>query len=230
MVSGCSSHEVGRSQTIAVPGIASQRAELMRAAEYECPSLARDASEPAAVERRQVFVELLLLEGPHATVSAARLSDVSRLASDPSLQLLAAPHVMTGLGQRYEQTLVERIGVSHEASLHRMSVLPRETSDGSVVLELDIIMQLANANGAAPAPTATTTLTMAGSEQRLLIGSAALPHQQDRALLLLVKYWRIREPQDLRRIFECKMRQRQDALSKRWRRSRAREQLRGRRR
>lgn len=113
----------------------------------------------------------------HTRVSKARLADVPRLASDPSLQLLAAPHVVPGLSRRHEQTLVERVGVTHEASLYRVSVLPREASDGSVVLELGVTLQLANANGAVPAPTASTTLTMAGSEQRLGLGWVAMPHQ-----------------------------------------------------
>jgi hypothetical protein len=212
---GCSSHEVGAPQTFTVPSTAAACAELLLAAEYACPTLASSTSATPTTGRREVFVELILLSGPPATVGAARLADVSRLANDPNIQLLAAPHVVTGLGQRHEQTLIDRIGVSHEASLHRISVLPSDVSDGTLALELGVTMQLANAGGVVPAPTATATLTLAGGEQRLLLGSAALPHQQDRALLALVKYWRIRGSEDLRRIFECKMRQRQHALSKR---------------
>jgi hypothetical protein len=82
------------------------------------------------------------------------------------------------------------------------------------VLELGVTLQLPNVNGAIPAPTGSTTLTMTGTEQQLLLGSAPLPHRRDRALLALVKYWRINDDRDLRNIFECKMRQRQDELSR----------------
>jgi hypothetical protein len=156
-----------------------------------------------------------LFEGPVATVSSARVSDWSRLAKDPSLQLLAAPHLVATLEQGTDITLVERIGVSHEPSLYRLALLPRESSEGSLVLELGVTLQLPNPDGAAPAPTGVAKLTMTGAERELLLGTAPLPHRQDRALLALVKYWRLRDTQDLRGIFECKMRHRQAELRRR---------------
>jgi hypothetical protein len=151
--------------------------------------------------------------GPSATVAAAKLSNLTQLARDPSLQVLAAPHIVGELEHGTELTLVERIGVSNEATLHRLKVIPREATDGTLVLELGVVLQLPNSNPAAPAATANTSLTMSGAEQRLLLGSAPLPHRSDRALLAVVKYWRITESADLRHIFQCKMRQRQHALS-----------------
>jgi hypothetical protein len=186
-------------------------AEVFRALAYECPQLAEPA--PSAQARQQVFTELIVLEGPSATVKAARSNDLSQLAHDPSLRLLATPHYVGELDQRAEQTLVEHIGVSDEASLYRLSVLPRETSEGALVLELGVTLQLPNPSGAAPVPTGSATLTMTGPKRQLLLGSAPLPHRQDRALLALAKSWRIDDTQDLRSLFECKMRQRQHALS-----------------
>lgn len=214
LVVGCSSHAAtaGRPPAASSPG--GPLAQLLRAAEYDCPQRSRATRAGAAAARRQVFTELLLLEGPSATVAAAKLSNLAELARDPNVQVLAAPHVMGELEQRAELTLIDRIGVSKEATLHRLNVVPREASDGTVVLELGVVLQLPNSNGAAPAPTADTSLTMSGAEQRLLLGSAPLPHRRDRALLALVKYWRVTETQDLRSIFECKMRQRQDARSR----------------
>jgi hypothetical protein len=214
LVAGCSAHDAAAGHALSAQGSVAAHVELLRVAEYECPKLARTASERSPQQRGQVFTELILMEGPSATVKAARVSDLPQLARDPSLQLLAAPHLVGDLDQRAEQTLVEHIGVSEEASLYRLSVLPREASDGTLVFELGVTLQLPNANAATPATTASTTFTMTGAEQRLLVGSAPLPHRQDRALLALVKYWRIDDTQDLRHIFECKMRQRHQALSK----------------
>lgn len=211
---GCSSRGPAESRTISLPSPAAGRAELLHGAQYGCPELVKSVRPDTPTDRRQVFTELFLMEGPSTTVSAARLSDLSQLARDPRLQLLAAPHLITDVGQRTEETLVEHIGVSQQASLYQVSVLPRESSEGWVVLELGMTLQLPNANAAAPAPTASTTLTMTGPEQQLLLSSAALPHGRDRALLVLAKYWRIHDTLDLRDIFECKMRQRQHALSK----------------
>lgn len=212
VVTACGSHRAV-TRTVAVPSASDASAELLTGARYECPQLARAANANVADDRRQVFSELYLVEGPSATISAARLSDLEQLAGDSSLRLLAAPHLVSDLDQRTEQTLVEHIGVSQEASLYRLALVPRESSDGSVVIELGVTLQLPNATGVVPAPTATTTMTVAGAEQQLMLGSSALPHRKDRSLLALVKYWRIRDSQDLRRIFECKMRQRQRALS-----------------
>jgi hypothetical protein len=211
LAAGCSARDSAGERTVSAPSSSGTLTELLRATEYECPKLGDGQSSEGG--RRQVFTELLLMEAPTATARAARISDLPQLARDPSLQLLAAPHFVGDLERRAEQTLVERIGVSNEASLYRLSLLPRETSDGVLVLELGVTLQLPNANSAAPAPTAMTTLTMTGAAERLLLASAPLPHRQDRALLALVKYWRIDGSQDLRSIFECKMRQRHYALS-----------------
>jgi hypothetical protein len=211
VAAGCSAHDTAGERTVSTPSSGGTLTELLRATQYECPKL--DEGGSAASDRRQVFTELILMEAPTATARAARVSDLPQLGRDASVQLLAAPHLMGDVDQRAEQTLVDHIGVSQEASLHRLSLLPREASDGALVLELGVTLQLPNANGAVPAPTATTTVTMTGAEQRLLLASAPLPHRQDRALLALVKYWRIDGSQDLRGIFECKMRQRQSALS-----------------
>src|SRR5215207_2483170 len=212
LVTGCSSHSTV-TRTVA-PSPSDASAELLSGAHYECPKLARAANAGVADDRRQVFAELYLLEGPSATVRAARVSDLQQLAADERVRLLAAPHLVSDLDQRVEQTLVERIGVSQEASLYRLALVPRESSDGSVVIELFLTLQLPNATGVIPAPTSTMTVTMTGAEQQLMLGSSALPHRKDRSLLVLVKYWRVRDSQDLRAIFECKMRRRQHALSK----------------
>lgn len=211
LLAACSAHDATGSGAESAQSSAAAHTEVFRALMYECPKLTEPEASTQA--RRQVFTEVILMEGPSATVKAARVSDLSQLAHDPSLRMLAAPHYVGDLEQRGEHTLVEHIGVSREASLYRLSVLPRETSEGALVLELGITLQLPNPSGAAPAPTGSTTLTMTGNEQQLLLGSAPLPHRQDRALLALVKYWRIDDTQDLRSIFECKMRQRQHALS-----------------
>jgi hypothetical protein len=213
LVVGCSSHGGSAKRAQSPPRAGGNLAELVRSAEHDCPKLRPADRASSAAGRRQVFTELVLLEGPSATVRLAKLSSLAELARDPAVQVLAAPHVVGDLDQRVELTLVERIGISIEASLHRVNVTPREASDGTLVLELGVVLQLPNPNGAAPAPTASTSLMMSGAEQRLLLGSAPLPHRRDRALLAIVKYWRISETHDLRSIFECKMRQRQQALS-----------------
>jgi hypothetical protein len=197
---------------VAAPSIASTRAELFQSLQHVCalPKPPPDAPDT----RREVFAELALLEGPVATLAAARLEDLPALAADPHLRLLAAPHLVAKLGTRADVTLVDRIGATQEASLYRLDIAPRETSEGGVVLELDVTLQLPNPNGTIPAPTATTTMTTTGHEQQLMLLSAPLPHTKARSLLALVKYWRIRDQQDMRAIFECKMRERQNAISR----------------
>jgi hypothetical protein len=215
VVAGCSSHDGAAPQTVASPSLVEMRAEMLRSVKYTCPRVVRSASEAALPDRRQVFAEVFLFEGPSATVRAASLSGLSQLETDSSLRLLGAPHITAGLDSRTEITIAEQIGVSQEASLYRLAVLPRESSNGSVVLELGVTLQLPNPSGADPAPTWTTTLTMTGADQQLLLGTAALPDRRDLALLLLVKNWRLRDSQDLRSIFECKMRQREAELRSR---------------
>jgi hypothetical protein len=216
-VAGCSAHDGAAPQTVASPSLVEMRAEMLRSIQYSCPKVVRPASEPDLPDRREVFAELFLFEGPSATVKAQRLSDLSALATDPTLQLLGAPHLVAQLEQQAESTFVEHIGASQQASLYRLALLPRESSDGSVVLELGVTLQLPNPTGVVPAPTGKTTFTMAGADQQLLLGSSALPHRQDRALLALVKYWRLRDEQDLRTVFECKMQQRNTEVRRRQR-------------
>lgn len=212
MILGCSAHDAAAPHTTTIPSTAASRAELFRSAQHVCTL---PPPTPGGLEDRdEVFTELILLAGPSATLSSARVTDLAALAADPSVELLAAPHVMAHLGQRAELTLVDRIGATREASLHKLSSLPRETSDGAVVLEVQVTFQLPNPSGGVPAPTATVTLTTTGAEQQLLLTTTALPHARGRALLALLKYWRVREPQDLRAIFECKMRARQKAISR----------------
>jgi hypothetical protein len=214
-LSACSSRDAPPPQTAADPALLELRAEMLRSLQYPCPQLRRPAHEAPPSAARKVFAEVLLFEGPTAAVQATRLADLSPLQRDPSLRLLAAPHVMPELEHRAELTLVDQIGASQEASLHRLALLPRETSDGSIVLELGVTLQLSNPTGVVPAPTGTSTLTVTGAAQQLLLGTAALAHRQDRALLALVKYWHVHDEQDLRGIFECKMQQRQAELRRR---------------
>jgi hypothetical protein len=213
MILGCSSHDAAAPHSRTIPSTAATRAELFRSAQHVC-TLPAPTNPGRLEDRDEVFTELILLAGPSATLSAARVADLTTLAADPSLEVLAAPHVMAHLGQRAELTLVDRIGATREASLHQLRVLPREASDGAVVLELQATFQLPNPSGAVPAATATVTLTTTGAEQQLLLTTTALPHAQGRTLLALLKYWRIHAEQDLRAIFECKMRERQKALSR----------------
>jgi hypothetical protein len=213
MILGCGSHDAAAPRTRTLPSTAATRAELFRSAQHVC-TLPAPTNPSRLEDRYEVFTELILLEGPSATLNAARVADLAALAVDPSLELLAAPHVMAHLGQRVELTLVDRIGAAREASLHQLRVLPRETSDGAVVLELQVTFQLPNPSGGVPAPTATVTLTTTGAEQQLLLTTTALPHARGRGLLALLKYWRVRDPLDLRAIFECKMRERQKAISR----------------
>ena len=214
-LAGCSSHDGAAPQTTASPSVLEMRAQMLRSVQHPCPNVARSAEGGDLVDLRQVFTEVFLFEGPAATLRAARVADLAQLAEDPSLQLLAAPHLVSTLEQRTESTLVEHMGVSHEASLYRLGVLPRESSDGSVVLELEVTLQLPNPRGLVPAPTGATTLTTTGGEQQLLLATGPLPHRQDRALLAFAKYWRLRDTRDLRGIFECKMQQRRAELLRR---------------
>jgi hypothetical protein len=69
-----------------------------------------------------------------------------------------------------------------------------------------VTLELANSNPGAAPRLGVAKFTVAARQDQPVLASAALPGDAERSLLLLLKVRRVHSDEDLRSIFQCKMR------------------------
>lgn len=162
-----------------------------------------------------LFFEMAVFTVPSVAWASAR-GDLSVVVDQPAVELLGAPHVAAEVGSPARVSLWERIGPLSEPSLHELVAAPSRASDGNVVLELDVILQLPHrltAGAPVNPPEARVRLSAAVVEQRpstLAREIAALP---GKTLIVVLIPYAMNEEADQRALFECKLAQRRHALS-----------------
>jgi hypothetical protein len=200
---GCPAHE-------AAPPEHAMSAQLTLAVQEVTASCPLGAP-PSVPERDSVFVEALVFDVPSAIADAASLMNAARLVQEPGVRLLAGPHLVADMERESAFTLVDVQGYSEEATLHAVSLTPHRADD-TMVLDLALTLQLPNPRRATPNPTREVRLRLASRNDAPLVASAAWEPQAKRSLMVVLQGHSVRAQEDLRRIFECKMRRRAESL------------------
>lgn len=161
----------------------------------------------------EVFVEALLFDVPLST--QVGVADISQLSRMPDVHLLGTPHIVGNLAVQSTLSLEQRLGVLEQPTLTRFSLLPQRSESGLHVLEFEMGFSLPNADPARNPELARSSFLVQGPSDQAMLGSAAYPGNPQRKVLAIVKAHPIRNPDDLRALFECKMQQRRRALQQR---------------
>lgn len=162
----------------------------------------------APADRDQIFAEMVVLEAPTSLARTASTSSVVELARRPEVRLLGTPHVMTDIGTRSTMTVATYGGALARFELHQVSVGAEVAEPDLTALELEVVVQLPQREATTAPRTSRAVLSLAPRDGQPAVGSAALTHDRDRSLIVVVTPWRIRSDADLRAHFECKLRQR----------------------
>jgi hypothetical protein len=204
---GCSGAGPARPPTTATEALG----EVLASIDAPCPGFEAEMSSGPAL-RDELFVEAAILDLPTAWAQQASLSNLRELSRAPQVQLLATPHLVGSVGQRTEMTVGLSGASNEQVSLVRWSVLPRHAED-STVLELELELAPPAAKGATALPR-TVRFSMTARENEPVLARVSWDEATRRSLLLLVRTFAIQSEDDLRAIFECKMRQRVQARSR----------------
>jgi hypothetical protein len=157
-----------------------------------------------------LFVEAVILDVPSASAEQASLETLHDLPRTAQVRLVAAPHILGSFGHLSE-TGLGRSGATEQLALARMSMLPRH-ADGSAVLELEFELDLPSSPLAATSPRRTVAFTATAREDEPALARVVWDEASRRSLLVLLRTFEIRNEDDLRAVFQCKMEQRSRAL------------------
>jgi hypothetical protein len=160
------------------------------------------------------FLQMAVFTLPSVEWAAAR-GDLSVIVDRPSVELLGAPQLAVELGSPVRASLWERIGPLSEPSLRELGAASSRASDGNVVLELDVTLQLPHRLAAgAPVnpPEARVRLAAALVEQRASTLAREIAELPGKTLVVVLTPYAMNEASDQRALFECQLEQRR-ALS-----------------
>lgn len=161
------------------------------------------AADPGELD--DLFVEMSLLELPTAIAMGTSVGNASELGRTSQVTLVATPHLVAHFGQPSKMELGgEPLGAS-SVVLSSLSVVPQHADSGLSVLEVQLALR-SKVGGQ------SYDLTVSGREGEP--GMARLEIAPSRSLLILFKLHPVRGQEDLRAIFQCKMRKAQRAPSR----------------
>ena len=176
---------------------------------YPQPGSTSGDSEQAS----ETFVEAVVLDVPlHATSTAP--IQIDKLATWPDVRVLGTPHISGKFDVPTTVSLEQHFGVLDQAELARVLLVPRHAAEDHQALEFEFFFALPNADPAQNPRLASTPLLVEGADNQAQVGSAEHPSDPQRRLVVVAKAYPIRGPEDLRGIFECKMRLHGEALER----------------
>lgn len=161
-------------------------------------------------DRDQAFVEMLVLDVSTRSANAATRSSLESLVTAPDVQVVAGPHFIGDYERSSTMDLLDVQGPTERATLHRLRMEPHHAEPGVTVLNLELTLQLPNPRGTLPNPTRTVPLALSAGEDLPALAHATWDEARQRSLLLVVRMRPVRGQEDLRAIFECKMRRYQE--------------------
>lgn len=191
----CSGADVTPAAAPVEPSDAAQLAELFSAIGEPCPSV---PPAPANGEGRdEIFVEAALVDVPRELAVRATLRDLAELAQSRRVKLVATPHMIGAFGTETKMGL----GGDGEGTLtlSSLKMLPRHVDEKISVLELELELSQARR----PLRFSSTARDNQPSLSHVVWDEAG-----GRALLVLLRSFRVHGEAELRSIFECKMQQR----------------------
>jgi len=204
---GCSGAETAR------PPVASARVtltELLTSVNARCPGLGERTS-PAQGMGDKLFVEAVILEVSSAVARETSLANLQDLPQNADVQLIGTPHILGEFDHTSELALGPSDSEDDHVSVARLSALPRR-ADGSVVLDLELELDLPHSKAGPAAPRRTLTFTASARDNEPALARVAWDEASERSLLILLRTFEVRGEDDLRAIFQCKMREHAQAL------------------
>jgi len=185
-------------------------ATLLYEATHSCqPPLPSTNTEERASE---LFVELALLDVPNQ-LGNIRPTELAQLTREPDVRLLGSPHIISKLDETTTVNFDQRYGVLDQVMLARVSLIARPSESNHHVFEFELGFYLPNPDPTQSPQITSTTFLAEGAFDRALVSSTAYPRHPERQVLAIVKAHPVRGPDDLRAIFECKMRLHRNALT-----------------
>lgn len=203
---GCSGAEVTRPTADSRTTLA----DVLTAVNARCPGLA-EARSPLQPARDELFVEAVILDVSSDLAGQVSLANLRDLPQAARVQLVAVPHVIAAFGQQSEMVWESNGTRPERLSLLRWSVLPRRADRGAV-LELGLEFDLPRSKHVTVTPARTVKFAATARENEPALARVEWDRESRRTLLLLLRTFEVHGDEDLRAIFECKMRQRQEAL------------------
>jgi len=187
---------------------------ILYEASHSCPNW-RPRSQLADQPPKDILVEVTLLDAPLAAALRVQQQDLPRLAQLPEIRLLGTPHLTGKFDLPATMTLERHFGELDEATFTRLSIVPRRSDGERLVIELELGFLLPNSDPTEnPSPTSTSWAVEAGyGEPTLRV--AKHPGNPKRGLVVVVKAYPMWSSDDLRTLFECKMRVHQLAIEQR---------------
>jgi len=205
---GCSGAEVGRPPAVAATN---PLAEVLSAVNARCPGF--EAPKSVRGPREDLFVETAILDLPSTWAAQASLQTLSNLSRNDQVHLVATPHVIGKFGQQTEMELGANGEMHEQASLVRWRMLPHR-ADGAVVLDLELELAPPTSEHVTVTSPRVLRFSMTAHENEPVLARVEWDAASRRSLLLVVRPFEIRDEQDLRAIFQCKMQQHALAVSR----------------
>ena len=185
------------------------------------PALPADAPQPPPIVPPgpapigpAVFLDTAWFLLPSARASVALPASRERLTADPEVQLLGTPHLFATFDAPARAVFDEHTGPLAEATLHDITVIPKQTADGQLAIELDtgLLLPTSPTASESPAPVRIHFVAAPRSGQPVAL-TERIPGRPDQSLLILLTPYAIQGEAELRAIFTCKMARRQRALA-----------------
>ena len=192
--------------------VRAQLTELLTAVGSRCPNwVEAEPQQPPA--RDQLFVEAAILEVSSAVAADASLANLQALSRNAQVQIVSAPHLIADFEHRAEMVWGPSGAEPEQVSLLRWSLLPRR-ADTATVLDVELELEPPTPRGTAAAPGRSLKFSATVRKNEPSLARVEWDAEQHRSLLLVLRTFEVRGEQDLKAIFECKMRQHAEALSR----------------
>jgi len=199
------------------PPAGTTRAEVLEvvlyAASHPCPGPGPGQSTMAAGEQApELYLEAVLLDVPLNAATQARTLSLKQLVDLPDLRLLGSPQLSGKFDATTTFDLEQHFGGLEQATLNRISFMPRHGEPGQLVINLELGFSLPNADPAKNPQTASASLLVVAPYRQPTLGFVKHPDDPRRQLVAIVNVYPLRSVDDFRTLFECKMRLRQHEI------------------
>jgi len=205
---GCSGADVARPQTASATNALD---DVLSSVSTPCPAFETAKAEPG--DRDNLFVETAILEVPSAWAARASLQNLPDLPRKTEVHLVATPHLMGKFDQQSEMVLGPDARVSEQASLVRWRMIPHR-ADRAVVLDVELELAPPTSDSVTVPTPRVLRFSMTAHENEPALARVVWDEASRRSLLLLFRTFEIRGEQDLRALFQCKMQQHAQAVSR----------------
>jgi hypothetical protein len=194
------------------PSAGTTQAEVLEVVLYSASHPCRGpgpATTAAGEQTPELYLEAVLLDAPLNAATQARTLTLKQLVDLPDLRLLGSLQLSGKFDATTTFDLEEHFGVLDQATLNRISFVPRHGETDQPVVNLELDFSLPNAQPAKNPQTASASLLVVAPYRQPTLGFVKHPDDPRRQLVAIVNVYPLRSVDDFRTLFECKMRLRQ---------------------